>query len=110
MSRAPTTFQSEALCRAAAVGESAGVLNPPEKEWIEGKEEGYGKLTWRLSPATTLEAYVYTDEAGVMVNQEWTVFEEPDYRTQQDLLNAFVSHLQNVLRYATEMRGSTAAG
>lgn len=111
MNRAPTAFQSEALRRAAAVSEDLEALEPAETEWINGKEESYGKLTWRFSPARIIEAYVYTDEAGVMVNgREWTVFEGPDYATQKDLLDAFISYLHDTLRSAVDMRGPAAHG
>ena len=66
-------------------------------EKIVGKAETYFKAT-ADGPHHALEVYVYEDEAGYMLDgKRWTIFEKPDYRSQKELMEAFLKSLRGKL-------------
>ena len=66
-------------------------LPPFEFKLVEGRKENY----WRATPVqgkSFIELYVYKDEAGYMLDgREWIIFERPDFSTDQELIQQFVS-------------------
>lgn len=66
-------------------------LSPFDFELVEGKKENY----WHTKPYQknpSIELYVYSNEAGYMLNgSEWTIFERPDFPGEQELIQSFVA-------------------
>ena len=82
-------FQWSALQRAtSAVLDSGFVFLAPCAEVI-GRKERYFKCVVERA-GTQLEIFIYDDEAGVMRNgDDWTIFERPDYDSDEALLSSF---------------------
>jgi len=94
--REPNAFQREAL-RKTREELRLPDDHAPTLTWEEGVRECYWRLTWRKDDET-IEAYIYSDEAGIMRNgKDWTIFESPDYRLPSDLLAAFVARLRQMV-------------
>ena len=66
-------------------------------DYFEGNTESYYKATTKTD-ARALEMFVYTDEAGFMINgTEWHVFEKPDYPNEEELIGRFLADLGRFL-------------
>jgi hypothetical protein len=72
---------------------AAGARRDVAFERIEGRRETYYKAT--LGGASqAVEIFVYTDEAGFMVDgRDWRIFERPDFASEEDLLENFLDAL-----------------
>jgi len=91
-------FQSTCILRCRALLAATPGLEYRDFEELEGKNEPY--LGLRVSDHTSrrIEIYVYLDEAGYMINgEEWTVYERPDYPSDEALIAALVGGLQGLL-------------
>ncbi len=70
-------------------------------EPIEGTRETYYRAMFDR-PSAALEIFVYTDEAGFMLDgRTWRVFERPDFPSEEDLLSQFLDALSPYLRSGT---------
>lgn len=72
-------------------------LQPVEFAMVKGKYEKYwyAKI---VRQELSVELYVYIDEAGCALNKdEWVIFEKWDFRSDEELISAFVDHVINVL-------------
>ena len=87
---AMTTFSEQCIQAVNAAAVSSG-LPPFEFKFVEGRKENY----WRAEPSHEkpfIELYVYADEAGYMLDgKKWIIFERPDFSTEQELIQQFVS-------------------
>jgi len=91
-----TNFSEQCIQAVNSAAVSSG-LSPFDFELVEGKKEDY----WHSKPSREkpfIELYVYSDEAGYMLNDsEWTIFERPDFETEQELIDRFVASVVNQL-------------
>jgi hypothetical protein len=64
---------------------------------IHGKKEDY----WSAKLAkndSTVDLYIYEDEAGCMIGEkEWSIFERPDFDSDDELIQAYVSHVMQLM-------------
>ena len=97
MATSITGFQERALEECRNIFRQIPVLRYGDFEKIVGKRETYFKATAE-GPNHGLEVYVYEDEAGYMLDgKRWTIFEKPDYRSENELLEAFLKRLREKL-------------
>jgi hypothetical protein len=95
--KARSSFQVKALQQVLGLMSAASVP-APNVQWVDGSRESYEKVKWEFSPTSRIEAYLYNDAAGFMRNgAEWTSFEAADYRSPEELLEAFVVELRKVI-------------
>lgn len=84
------TFSEKCIQAVNEAAISSG-LPPFEFRFIEGRKENY----WRADPPPEnpfIELYVYNDEAGYMLDgKRWIIFERPDFSTEQELIQRFVT-------------------
>jgi hypothetical protein len=67
---------------------------------IDGKRESY-YLVQLEREDTTIELYIYVNEAGTMLNRkQWRIFEAPDFADEKQLIDAFVGHVQQLVSVA----------
>ncbi len=74
-------------------------LGLPDIEFKEivGKRESYYKLDLEHG-SHKFEIYVYTDEAGFMIDgHNWIICERPDYSNDEELINSFIIKLKNAI-------------
>lgn len=65
---------------------------------VDGKRETYFIVQFLLN-ANAVELFIYVNEAGVMVNsKEWTVFEAPDFESGDLLIDAYETHVAQLLK------------
>jgi len=87
---AMTNFPEQCIRAVNEAAVSSG-LPPFEFKLVEGRKENY----WRAAPSHErpfIELYVYADEAGYMLDgKRWIIFECPDFSTEQELIQKFVS-------------------
>lgn len=63
---------------------------------IEFKEVIGRKETFYQSQFNNIDIYVYSDEAGFMLNnKDWVICEKPDYDSQEELMEDFLLRLRN---------------
>jgi len=97
MATSITRFQERCLGECRNIFRQIRVLRYGDFEKIVGKTETYFKATAE-GPNHALEVYVYQDEAGYMLDgKRWTIFEKPDYRSENELLEAFLKSLREKL-------------
>ncbi len=62
-----------------------------------GKHETY--YTYALEKmGHKFEVYVYSDEAGFMVDgHDWSICERPDYTSDEELINSFIEKLRKAI-------------
>lgn len=97
MERFITGFQERCLEECRNTFRQIPALRYGDFENIVGKTETYFKATAE-GPNHALEVYVYQDEAGYMLDgKRWTIFEKPDYRSESELLEAFLKSLREKL-------------
>jgi hypothetical protein len=90
-------FQERCLEECREIFRQIPVLRYGDFEKIVGKTGTYFKATAE-GPGHALEVYVYQDEAGYMLDgKRWTIFEKPDYRSENELLEAFLKGLRERL-------------
>jgi len=90
-------FQERCLEECGNIFRPIPVLRYGDFEKIVGKTETYFRATVE-GPNHALEVYVYQDEAGYMLDgKRWTIFEKPDYRSENELLEAFLKSLREKL-------------
>jgi hypothetical protein len=60
---------------------------------VEGKEESYffGEF---MSGSIRLKIYIYVDEAGFFVDEEWRIYETQDYDDSKGLIASFIRDLE----------------
>jgi hypothetical protein len=84
------TIFSEQCIQAVNSAVISSGFSPFDFELVQGKKEDY----WHSKPSQEkpfLELYVYTNEAGYMLNGSvWIIFERPDFATEQELIHRFV--------------------
>lgn len=72
---------------------------------LRGNKEKYYLISLDLGKSK-IELYVYEDEAGIMLeDNRWIIFEKPDYKSDDKLINDFIVKLKGLLQ---EFRGNTA--
>jgi len=97
MATSITGFQARCLEECRNILRQIPVLRSGDFEKIVGKAETYFKATAE-GPGHSLEVYVYQDEAGYMLDgKRWTIFEKPDYRSENELREAFLKSLREKL-------------
>lgn len=97
-----TSFQERCLEECKNIFTQIPALRYSSFEKIVGKAEMYFKAT-ADGLHHALEVYVYEDEAGYMLDgKRWTIFEKPDYRSGDELLQAFLKSLRRKLLDITE--------
>jgi|SRR6266403_2109000 len=97
MATSITGFQERCLDGCRNIFGQISALRYGEFAKIVGKRETYFKTTAE-GPSHALEVYVYQDEAGYMLDgKRWTIFEKPDYRSENELLEAFLKSLRGKL-------------
>lgn len=65
---------------------------------VDGRKETYFIVQFPWG-ADTVELFIYVNEAGVMVNgKDWTIFEAPDFDSDDLLIEAYVEHVANILK------------
>jgi|SRR5215470_156176 len=97
MATSITEFQERCLEECRNIFTQISALRYRDFEKIVGKRETYFKATAE-GPNHALEIYVYQDEAGYMLDgKRWTIFEKPDYRSESELLGAFLNGLRDKL-------------
>jgi hypothetical protein len=90
-------FQERCLEECRNIFRQIPALQYGNFETIVGKAETYFKTT-ADGPHHALEVYVYEDEAGYMLDgKRWTILEKPDYRSEDELLQAFLKSLRGKL-------------
>lgn len=64
---------------------------------VDGNRETY--FIVQLSQTEeTIELFIYTDEAGVMIRgKEWTIFEAPDFDNENELIAAVAGHVDSLV-------------
>ena len=63
---------------------------------IDFKEVIGRKETFYQFQFNNIDIYVYSDEAGFMLNnKDWVICEKPDYDSQEELMKDFLSRLRN---------------
>ena len=50
--------------------------------------------------------YIYLDEAGYARNKDWYIWENPDYDSEDELIEAFVQSLRSYLTSGEPIEGS----
>jgi len=66
-------------------------------EKIIGGSETYYKAFLKVKKHT-IELYVYDDEAGFMIDgQDWTIYEQPDYPSGDQLVSTFITGLSKTI-------------
>ena len=97
MATSITGFQERCLEECKNIFRQIAAPRYGDFEKIVGKRETYFKATAE-GPNHALEVYVYQDEAGYMLDgKRWTIFEKPDYRSENKLLEAFLKSLREKL-------------
>lgn len=92
-----TGFQERCLDGCRNIFGQIAALRYGEFAKIVGKRETYFKATAE-GPSHALEVYVYQDEAGYMLDgKRWTIFEKPDHRSENELIEAFLKSLREKL-------------
>lgn len=60
---------------------------------VEGRRETYFIVQFPHN-ADEIELFIYDNEAGIMINgTTWTIFESPDFDSEELLVAAFQSHV-----------------
>jgi hypothetical protein len=63
----------------------------------DGKRESYNIVQF-VRGEDTVELFIYVNEAGIMVNaNDWTIFEAPDFESEEELIEAYAQHLRTLL-------------
>jgi hypothetical protein len=89
-------FQKKAI---NAVTEATASPTIPHLEFthVHGKKEDYFTAT-AVRSGESFKIFVYKHEAGCMKNDtEWTIFERPDFATEEALIERFVAHVKAAL-------------
>lgn len=66
---------------------------------IGGERETYLVLPANLD-SVTVRIYVYEDEAGYFLDDDWRIWERPDYDSDDELIRAFLADLERVISQA----------
>ena len=74
-------------------------LKPCPFQEIIGKTETYFLATFDVLDHH-YEIYVYDDEAGLTVDKDFSICEKPDFKSSQELIQAFEKILTEKLPYA----------
>lgn len=82
-----TAFQKECMATCLSVLREKGFGECQFHE-AAGKDERYFVANFSFG-GRRFEIYVYEDEAGLFVGKEWFICEKPDYRSPQELIQAF---------------------
>lgn len=65
---------------------------------VDGRRETYFIIQFSWG-ADAIELFIYANEAGVMVNgKDWTIFEAPDFDSDELLIAAYAQHLAELLK------------
>jgi len=86
-----TSFQEQCIYRCSLI--SGKNIKFAE---IVGDSETY-YLSETIIGKHSLTIYVYIDEAEFKIDNDWYIFETPDYGSEDVLLNAFIDKLSNTL-------------
>ncbi len=67
-------------------------------EEVIGRKEDYLKSGFQTKSGNHLEVFVYIDEVGFMFGEkDWHICEKSDFRSEEDLIQAFISKLDKYL-------------
>lgn len=69
---------------------------PFRTEWTRGERENYLVIHPHTN-SSNIVIYLYLDEAGFYNNQEWIIFETPDFDTPQQIIEALLKDLRRWL-------------
>lgn len=65
---------------------------------VDGKRETYFIIQFSLNTGRVVELFIYANEAGVMIDgKEWTIFEAPDFDSEDALIAAYAAHVEKLL-------------
>jgi hypothetical protein len=92
--RQPTAFQEGVLEATRDLLGRQGVS--ADFEWVDGEGESYaiGRLA---RDGRRYSIYIYMDDAGVYVDDDWYIWEHQDYDSLDELKTAFLQKLGNWL-------------
>lgn len=68
------------------------------REQIDGEGESYLLFTVGAKSGPSLRIYVYEDEAGFFLDDEWQIWETPDFDESSELLGSFLEGLRTALQ------------
>jgi hypothetical protein len=69
------------------------------KRRIDFKKVVGQKETFFQGQIDNIDIYIYSDEAGFMINnKDWVICEKPDYSSQEELINNFLLKLRKQLQ------------
>ena len=91
-----TNFQSRCIQKFRDLFEELPKVRYDQFEEIIGKRETYFKAVVKKKKKV-VEIYIYKDEAGYMLEQEWNIFEKADYASEEELLQQFLAALRKAL-------------
>ena len=91
-----TPFQEKCIQKCKDYLESNTSLKNIVFDLIEGKTENYYFSKLEIGKHL-LEIFIYSDEAGCMVdNNSWIICERPDYKKDDELIEAFIKKLSKL--------------
>jgi hypothetical protein len=85
----PTPFQLNCLESVTSLLRSERLA--PEVQLVRGEGEDYYVVMLKELP---IKIYLYDDEAGFFRDDDWLVFESPDYASSEELKLALLNRLQ----------------
>ena len=66
---------------------------------VDGRRETYFIIQFSLNSGNVVELFIYANEAGAMIDgKEWTIFEAPDFDSEEALIAAYAEHVAGLLR------------
>ena len=74
------------------------------EENLGGEDETYVVISFAAGNRC-FRVYLYDDEAGFFVDDEWRIWEEPDYTTDDRLLGEFHRSLEDSVEHALSDHG-----
>jgi hypothetical protein len=89
--REPNTFQHHLLEATRDLLSRQSVAN--DFEWVDGQGESYAVGRFERD-GRRYSIYIYLDEAGIRVDDDWYIWEHQDYHTPDDLSAAFLQKLE----------------
>ena len=75
-------------------------LEPCQFQEIKGKTQTYLKAQFAVR-GHQYELYVYEDEAGVAMDERWSICETPDFKSPDELIKGFCKILNERLSQGT---------
>ncbi len=93
-----SNFQNEALSRVEQLSRSWNLYM--HTRFVKGDTADYF-ITWLSRPEGGIEVYIYPDDAGFSEHGNWHMYERCDFNTPEQVIEALVSDLNNLLQRTT---------